>query len=620
MDRRELDDKRRNGSVKAAINKYGGRFLDGTSSLKKPQMDSQEMSCSRTIELHKARRDISRYRESRRVAESVKAQAESELSVARNTVKELASRIEDTNSEAEAKMKDVDETLKKSGGSIDSYQYAEVMRELEAVKQEMSKLKLDMASVLEEKSRAEKEIETTSLKIWSNSSVETFRKEIEQVNEEQLLVELARIEALKEFGEIEAQREKEANEFSFAMEETKRKKKEMVEEIDQSKEVENKLAVTLRDVNMLQIELKHVKGMDKRAQRNDASKITETNFQELEGSPLLRSITEELEEAKKELASVRDEGFQFMASMDVIRNELKHVTEEMARLEKAEHKSDLIVQNLNSKLLRAKSKLEAVSAAEEKAKAIATNLSLTAEQLKTEAEAAKKEKELIIRETAAIKEEIQKTESEIDSTEEKLTAAMQELDAVKSSEALALENLKSLIENTMQSRASASQNSSSITISKFEYEYLTGHAVGAADLADKKVAAAQAWIEALKASEKEILMKIEMAHRKIRETRMDEEKEVFRTERSFSTKRKDEGEIRNWRQREEKTPETENLQPRLSRKSIKASGNLTQSRRAKYQKSASPATRMPRSTSFNVKRKTKVMPSFAKLFSGKNID
>ncbi|KAJ0098696.1 hypothetical protein Patl1_21409 [Pistacia atlantica] len=497
MDRRELDDKRRNGSVKAAINKYGGRFLDGTSSLKKPQMDSQEMSSSRTRELHKARRDISRCRESRRVAESVKAQAESELSVARNTVKELASRIEDTNSEAEAKMKDVDETLKKSGGSIDSYQYAEVMRELEAVKQEMSKLKLDMASVLEEKSRAEKEIETTSLKIWSNSSVETFRKEIEQVNEEQLLVELARIEALKEFGEMEAQREKEANEFSFAMEETKRKKKEMVEEIDQSKEVENKLALTLRDVNMLQIELKHVKGMDERAQRNDTSKITETNSHELEGSPLLRPITEELEEAKKELASVRDEGFQFMASMD---------------------------------------------------------------------------------------------------------------------------NLKSLTENTMQSRASASQNSSSITISKFEYEYLTGHAVGAADLADKKVAAAQAWIEALKASEKEILMKIEMAHRKIRETRMDEEKDVFRTERSFSTKRKVEGEIRNWRQREEKTPETENLQPRLSRKSIKASGNLTQSRRAKYQKSASPATRTPRSTSFNVKRKTKVMPSFAKLFSGKNID
>ncbi|XP_044505184.1 protein PLASTID MOVEMENT IMPAIRED 2-like isoform X2 [Mangifera indica] len=613
-------DKRRNGSVKAADNKYGEWFIDGTSSVRKLQMDSQETSSSRLKELHKARRDINRYRESRRMAESVKAQAESELSVARNTVKDLVSRIEDTNSKAEAKMKYVNETLKKSGKRMESYRYAEVMKELEAVKHELSKLKLDMASVLEEKSQAEKEIETTSSKMWSNISVETLRKAIEEVNEEQVLVELARIEALKEVEEIEAQREKKASEFSFAMEETKKKKKEIVEEIEQSKEVEEKLAVTLSDVNVLENALKCVKGMDKRLQGDDTSKFTESSFQELGGLPLLRSVMEELEVAKKELALKRDEGYQFMASMDVIRNEMKHVTEETVRLEKAEHKSDSIVQNLNSKLLRAKSKLEDVSAAEEKAKAIVSNLSLTVEQLKTEAEAAKKEKELIIQETATIKEGIQKTESEIDSTGEELIAAMQELKEAKLSEALALKNLKSLIKSTMQSRASASQNGSSITISKFEYEYLTGHAAGAVELADMKVAAAQAWIEALKASEKEILMKIEMAQWEIKETRMDEEKEVFRTERSLSTMRKVEQEIKNLRHGEGKRPEAKNLQPRLSRKSMKASGNLTPSRRGKYQKSASPANKTPRSTSFNVKRKTKVMPSFAKLFSGKNTD
>lgn len=36
-------DKRRNGSVKAADNKYGEWFIDGTSSLRKLQMDSQEV-------------------------------------------------------------------------------------------------------------------------------------------------------------------------------------------------------------------------------------------------------------------------------------------------------------------------------------------------------------------------------------------------------------------------------------------------------------------------------------------------------------------------------------------------------------------------------------------------
>ncbi|KAM1823515.1 hypothetical protein ACFX14_025414 [Malus domestica] len=159
--------------------------------------------------------------------------------------------------------------------------------------------------------------------------------------------------------------------------------------------------------------------------------------------------------------------------MDVIRNELKHLRDKTAQLRKTEEKSDLSVQNLNSKLLRAKVKLEAVSASEEKAKLIASNLSLTFDKLKTEAEAAKKEKELVCEEAASINSEILKMESEIESTEEKLQSTTQELETVKSSEAVALENLETLIENTVQARAFQSQSSSSITISKFEHKYLT---------------------------------------------------------------------------------------------------------------------------------------------------
>lgn len=629
MDREEFDYQRRTGSVKAAVNTYGG-----SPSVKKSHIDIPEGLSSRARELHMARRDVSRYKESGRAAESVKAQAESELSTARKTVKDLASWIEETNYRANSRMKYVGRLEKSSGieenvlaeRSGESHRYAEVMRELESVKRELSKLKLDMASVLEEKLRAEKEIEASSLKVWSNSSsVDGLRKEIEEVNEEQVLVELARIEALKEYGEIEAMREKEANEFSSSMESAKKKMKDLTEEIDHCKELENKLAVTLYDVNLLQNELKGVKDKDKGIQGYDSLKGTHSIYQrgeELEGSLLLpsESIKEELEAAKKELASIKDEGFRFMGSMDVIRNELRHVREETARLKKGEEKTELTVQNLNSKLLRARAKLEAVSAAEERANGIASNLDLTFEQLKTEAEAAKKEKELVTEETAKIKEEIQKTEAEIYSAEEKIEISMQELSAIKSSEALAFDNLKSLIEKTMQARASASQNSSSITISKFEYEYLTGRAVGAEELADKKVAAAQAWIEALKASEKEILLKIEMAHREIRDTMVEKEKEVFKTLRTHSTKRGVEGELSNWRQNSERTAEPENLQPGLDRKSRRGSDNLTPSRRAKSRKSASPATGMARTASFTIKKKTKVIPNFTKLFSGKKID
>ena len=77
----------------------------------------------------------------------------------------------------------------------------------------------------------------------------------------------------------------------------------------------------------------------------------------------MQSNTAELEAAKIELSLVREKGFQFMSSMDIIRNKLKRVTKETVWLKKIEVNPDLTIQNHNSKLLRAKSKLEAVSAA-----------------------------------------------------------------------------------------------------------------------------------------------------------------------------------------------------------------------------------------------------------------
>lgn len=635
MDRRVFDDRRRIGTVKAAVNMYGERILESSSSSLKTlaQMDLPESS-SRAKELHMAKRDLVRYKENRRAAESAKVKAESELSEAKRTVKELVLQIEKSNLKVKAQVRDMERLNKLSKrqdmalivGSDESHQYAEVIRELEGVKQELSKLKLEMASVLEAKTRAEKEIATSISKLSSNMShAEALRKKIDEANEEQVLVELAQIEALKEFGEIQAQREKEAREFSSAMQETKNKRKNVKEEISSSTDLESKLAVTLYDVNLIQHELKLAKDKDAKVQRNDSMKHLGGSFREgkqLEDSSLLKSITEELQAAKKELASTREEGFQFMTSMDIVRNELKHVTEETVQLKKVKEKADITAQNLNSKLLRAKSKLETATAVEEKARSTLSSLSVTLEQLKTEAEVARKEKKLICEETAKIKAEIRNTDSQIDLTEEKLQYAIQELDAVKKSESSALQNLKNVIENTMRSRASASQHSSSITISKFEYEYLTGHAAMAEEIADKKVAAAQAWIEALKASEKEILMKIELAHGDIRETRVEEEKEIYRTESSLSAKRMVEGELPKWRQVSKKNTEAENQQQPLPRKSMKANGNLTPSRRSKLRNAGSPSVRMtpritPRSTSIAIRKKRTIVPNLAKLFIGK---
>lgn len=589
---------RRTGSVKATANMFGERV----SAFKKPPQIPK--TSSRTRET----RTESKLKGSRDFEPD-----ESELIDAKNKANDLNLKIEQSNSRAKAQMEYLEKLKETRRGEGDwgtrskNHQCEEVMKELEDLKEELRKLKVGMASLMEEKRRAEKEIDESNLKAKScSSSVEAIKKEIEEINEEHVLVELARIEAVKEYEAIESNRKDEAEKHSAVMEESRTKIDLLNQETNAAKELETKLATTTSDVNMLN-ELKQVKEMGNMMEGEGKEESDDPN--------LLYSITKEVESAKKELASLREESFKFMASMDIIRTELRNLSAETARARKREEKADFTIQNLNAKLLRGKDKLEAATLAEEKAKSIVANLSRTLEQLKTETETAKKEKILIDEETANIKAEINKTESEIDLSEERLQVAFEELESIKSSEAKALEELQKLIENTMRNRAAASQRGSKITISKFEYEYLRGRAAGAEEIADKKVAAAQAWIEALKASEKEILIKTEMAKKENRELRIEEELQMNRIEESLPAKNRAESESENlWQKYEGKTAAS-------SAKSTYRNGKTTPSRRGKPRKSASPSVRgTPRSASFSVRRKPKPMPNLAKFFSGKSSD
>ncbi|KAL3525489.1 hypothetical protein ACH5RR_013861 [Cinchona calisaya] len=614
----------------AAATMSGERILENHHSLKKPSQIYSEKPSILTREPKFAKSDTVKLNGSRDNAEFQKGQAESELLDAKYTVKDLTSKIEQSNSRAKTQMEYLEKLQKTEkveadwGRNADNHQYQQVMRELKDVKQELRKLKDEMASLLEEKRRAEKETEASNSKArYYSTTVDVLKEQIEETNEEQVLVELARIEALKEYEAIESERKKEAEKHSAAMEETMKNMTDVTQEIDAAKELERKLAITTSDVNMLESELKQVKEMDKVNRGRETMSRFEPNSQDGDvpnTCELLKSITKELEETKKELASVREEGYKFMASMDIIRTEIKNVSEEAARSKKKEEKTNLMVQNLNAKLQRGKSKLEAASATEGKAKEIVSSLSRALEQLKTEAEAAKKERSLIEEESVNIKAEIEKTESEVDLAEERLQAAIEELKAVKSSEAMALEKLKMLIDNTVRRRLSVSQRSSVITISNFEYEYLRGRAVGAEEIADKKVAAAQAWIEALKASERELLIKTETAKREIRELKTEEEQEINKTEQSLNAKGNVESETENWKQKYEKITDQDKPRPQaaLPGKSTNRSGRMTPSRRAKLRISASPAHwSTPRSASFGLRKRKKVIPNLAKLFSGK---
>lgn len=610
MSIRGNDERKGFGSVKAAIDFYKGKVP-----MKYQTNDFETEPPSKTGELHRARRRSGLLQDAKGVAESVRSKAETELLNAKKMVKELRKRIQESESRAKAQIEDMGKLQKARGVRRDHAialkgdeepLYNRVMEELEKEKHELSKLKVNMTSLLEEKRKAEKERETLNRKAQHYIDlVKALTNEVEECNEEHVLVELARLEAAKEMKAIELQKQEATQQYFARMEKTRKKLNSMIKETSRIGELQRLLELTSTEANVLGNELKEFREIDMRSQR------VQPDY-----TALLQSTMEELQEAKKKLESKNAETIQLMVSMDALRNEIKAIMEETDRLTKKEANTELIIQNLNSKLLRGKDKVEAASASRNKAELIVSNLITILEKYTSEAEALKNERIVTMEKTTAYKSEVTKIESEIDSAEEKFQAALEELKSVKSSEAGALQNLKSSTQKTMQNRASASLHSSTITISTFEYKYLTRSAESAADIANKKIAAAQAWVGALKASEKEILMKTESSQRG-KELRVKEEQGVVRTEHLLSANSSFEPQLENSRQNFGDMEESSS-QLTLSRKSMTGKMKLTPARRVNFQKPGSPAVRT-RPASFSIKKRTKVMPNLMKFLSGKSV-
>ncbi|CAN7058742.1 unnamed protein product [Brassica rapa subsp. trilocularis] len=559
-------------------------------------------SSSLVEDLHKSRRILDGYIESKRDSESARERADVELSNALELVKELTLLIERSNRSKEFHKKETG-ALKIDIKVEENDDYSEVMRDLEAAKEEVSRLKLDVDSVLGEKVALEKEVVKIGFKTEEKLRLlESLKKEIEVANEEHFLVELGKIDASMERKEIERLREGEGEEVLDFLVEKKKKIKKMLEEANRSKGIEVELFETTSDVEMLQTQLNIFKKMEKRVHTRGMS-MSRSNRSFERGKctlTVLKEVTEETEAKKEALASLNTELFKLMMVMDELRKQINQAKEETGQLNKILRKNDAKLQKLNAKMIMSKSKLEIALSAKERVTTLTDSLAGSLEKLKKNKEAAKQEECLLIAQKTVTEMETQKTKLEIDEKERELNSNLDELEKAKQAEALVLEKLESLIEDKMERRETESKNCSTITISRFEYEYLSRHASLAEETAEKKVAAAEAWVEALRASTKAVLMKTGTLMRESGMMRVEEEREVFRTER---TKRLAEDETHKFK----RIPEAE-AESYLSPKLVRKSTPVQRGKSRRYSSAGTP-------TFFVIKKKK--VPKLVKIFSRK---
>ncbi|KAM3412402.1 hypothetical protein ACQJBY_003855 [Aegilops geniculata] len=235
-----------------------------------------------------------------------------------------------------------------------------------------------------------------------------------------------------------------------------------------------------------------------------------------DSSPSLQAAEAKLDMARAELESAKGESLQFTASMERTRTEAARLAEEIGRLEEQEKKAGAQVRQLEAALRDAKCRLGAVTAADEMAGEIVADLEATLRQLEEETAAAEKEKALMEQEGQVVQDDADSVDAEIAAAEQRIRGSIRELEAARASEAAATERLRAAVEGAAMERASmAPRRSGNVTLPRFEYEYLTGRAEVVRAVADKKVAAAAAWVEARRAGEKEMIMRAEAIEREL---------------------------------------------------------------------------------------------------------
>ncbi|KAK6133031.1 hypothetical protein DH2020_033241 [Rehmannia glutinosa] len=390
-------------------------------------------------------------------------------------------------------------------------------KELNRLKEQLKNAETTRAEALLELDRSKKTVEdlTQKLKI---TELDAAKQELRKIRQEYDAYVEAKDTANKQAAEAEnsakANMER-VGELSkeiasvhesihqVNLESTRAKEEEIMTYIDPEliKNLETRLGETLSEVDALR------------------NKIEESRGKDLDS---VRTVTLDLDGAKESLHKVAEE-----------ENSLRRLVESL-------------------KLRKAKSELEEAIAEEAKARGVSDEMFATIRQLALESRDAKREAEEMKKQAEELKREAEAIRIELGEAEKKLKIAINEAEEAKAAEAKALEQIQILSEKTDAKRASASEHGAQITISRDEFESLSRKVEESEKIAEMKVSAAMAQVEAVRASENEALKRLEASRKEIEDTKSATNEALKKAEMAEAAKKAVEGELRRWREREQK--------------------------------------------------------------------
>ncbi|XP_022716720.1 WEB family protein At5g55860-like [Durio zibethinus] len=542
-------------SVKDAVTLFGeGAFSGEKPAVKKAKAHSAERVLAKETQLHLAQKELNKLKEQLENAETTKAQALVELERAKRMVEELTYKLKTVNESKDYAIK-ATEAAKNQAKQIEEAnsgilpgtdgarsldletareQYMSVITELDAAKQELRKVRQDCDASLEAKIAAFNQTEEAEHATKVNmEKVGELTREISYVQESIGQVKLASLEAQQEQAKMFAEKDNQRQLYKATLEESTKKLLALKNKFDPelTRNLEAQLSETVNQIGALQKQMENAKASD------------------LES---LRSVTLDLDGAKESLQKVAEEENSLRSLVESLKVELENVKKEHSELKEKEAETESIAGNLHVKLRKSKSELEAILAEESKTRGACEEMISTLQQLSVETENALQEAEEMKKEAEKLKLEAEASRIALEEADKLLRVALEEVEAAKKAETRALDQIKMLSERTNAARASTSESGANITISREEFESLSHKVEESDNLAEMKVAAAMAQVEAVKASENEALKRLEATHKEIEDMKVATADALKRAEMAEAAKRAVEGELRRWREKEQK--------------------------------------------------------------------
>ncbi|XP_027170275.1 WEB family protein At5g55860 [Coffea eugenioides] len=542
-------------SVKDAVNLFGeGAFSGEKPATRKVKAYSAERVLAKETQLHLVQKELNKLKDQLKNAESTRAQALSDLEKAKRTVEGLTAKL---NTVGESKnlaikatevaknhMDKMEEAERCNSNGVDGSQrenlesarehYMAVSAELDATKQDLRKIRQDYDASGEAKAAAIKQVAEAEVAAKANmEKAGELSKEIAVLQESIEQVKLASMQSQDEEAKLYADKDVLKQSYKTRLEESANKLNALKKEIDPelTRNLETQLAETMLQIEQLRKEM-------------DSTKASDLDS--------VKMVTTELDDAKESLQKVAEEESSMRSLVEKLKLELENVKKEHSELKEKEADTESIAGNLHVKLRKTKSELEAALGEKSKIEGASDDMLSTLEQLSSENEIARNEAEEMKKQAEELKKESEATRILLEEAEERLKVGLQDAEEAKVAEASALDQIKVMSERTNAARASTSETGAQITISRDEFESLSKKVEESDKLAEMKVAAAIAQVEAVKASENEALKKLEATQKEIDEIKAATQEALKRAEMAEAAKKAVEGELRRWHEREQK--------------------------------------------------------------------